>query len=154
MNSQPAVEQTPAVPVKGVTMVVPPLYPAQLIASGVQLSNVPDEPLVSIAPSFSVDGGYELYVAVYLPAGSINVTGSSDFTTTEEVETEAGNINVRDVFISYTAQDVATSAAYDLWQFHFLYRVGLNDNAQAVRVRTSENDPITRRGTVTTVIKT
>lgn len=135
-------------------MAVPPIYAPRLIASGVQLNTVPDEPLVSISPSFSIDDGYEIFAAVYLPAGSINVSGSSDFTVTEKIDTEAGILNVRDIVISYTAQAEATSVSYDLWQFHFLYQVGQNDDAQAIRVRTSENDPITRRGTVTTVIKT
>lgn len=154
MDSQPANGPVPAAPVKGVTLAVPPIHPPRLIASGLQLGYVPEEPLVCIYPSFSIDNGYELFAAAYLPAGSINVSCSDNFTVTQKVSTEAGTLDVREIIITYTTQNESATVAYDLWQFHFLYQVGENDSVAAVRVRTSENDPVTRRGTVTTVIKT
>lgn len=135
------------------TCIVPPSYDPQLVATGLTLMGVSEEPLVAIYTDANIPNCYHLIIGLYVPAGSMNMRYTSDINDTSPVNTEAGKLTARNFMIEYTVPTHAAREAFDLWNFHIVYQVADENTAQAVRIRTTENDPITKRGTVTTVIK-
>ena len=120
------------------------------VASGLKES-LSGEPLVSIYPDDEFPETYHLRLVLYL-LDSVVPQLNEDFNTIERENTEAGLLEVRQITVAYNppADDIDT---YSIWLMDVDYVVK-GPSAQAIRVKYTVGDPVTSRGTVTTVKRT
>lgn len=149
--------QSAAAPIAPATIVAPLLNPI-LIKGGVQIDNAPNFPLVAINKCADVPNGYNLFITIIIPAGSDNISLDTNFTSSISVLTEVSPTTaliVREITIDYDSPDTESdSSGYDIYLIECTYQVGTGTEAQAVYVHYTYNDPVTTRGTITTVMTT
>ncbi len=149
-NGNAAIPATP-------TKIVPPLPNSRLIVQNIQVDYPPAFPMVAIQKSASIVDAYDLFITVVIPTGSINITLDTNFTDTADVPTEVGALplKVREITIDYdTPNNENSNSGSDVYLITCSYQVGTQDQAQAVYVHYTFNDPVTTRGTITTVMTT
>jgi hypothetical protein len=125
-------------------------YTTDMLASGLA-QQVSSEPLVALYKDPSLEHTYQLVIHVYIPDG-VTPSLNPDFNDIKRQPTEAGELYMRQIFIDFPdpAPGVTT---FSLWEIRAIYTVdGLG--AEALRVKFVIGDPVTSRGTVTSVATT
>jgi len=108
------------------------------------------EPLVSVYPNPEFEKTYNLQMHLYVP-DTAEPKLDPNLDTILKTSTQAGELSLRIVDIDYD-QPATPTGTYSLWCMNVIYQV-IDEEADAVSVRFIVGDPLTSRGTVTTVSK-
>jgi len=124
-----------------------------------QQTNLPvafaTEPLLAVqTEGEQTNAPYSLQFVMYLPDGVFPILDIVAFSTVAPIETEAGTLLGRSAAIEYIRPAAGSGTTYNCWTLELNYVVNANP-AQVVWshyvIKDAENDPVTTRGTVTTV---
>jgi hypothetical protein len=124
-----------------------------LVASGL-VDYFSTEPLVAVIPHATQSNSYLLLIHLYIPDGPTPKL-NADFNTIQQILTDAGELFLRLISIDYIRPPRGTTT-YSLWKIRVEYTVE-GPGAEALWVKIFhpiDSDPVTSRGTVTSVATT
>jgi len=110
-----------------------------------------DEPLVALNKHPSLQHTYTLLIHFYAPDG-ITPALDTDFGHVVMQSTPAGSLYLRQIKIDITHLE-PLAHAFSLWEVRAIYTVAA-DSSEGVLVQYVIGDPVTSRGTVTSVATT